>query len=154
MRRYLFALTALMVPCLSAGADAPAIGRLFSTPAERAGLDRLRQLGEQTLPPDDQPVTVIAPPEPAREQYTLDGFVRRSSGKSTIWINRVPRSEHEISQGILVRQQLSKPPAVSILLPSGQRLNLKPGQTFDNASGRVSEVYEAVPDAPEPEVPR
>jgi hypothetical protein len=146
MRATLFALSVLM-PCVCAGADAEPIGRLFSTPAERADLDRLRQHGEQNKPASDQAVTVIPaiPVEPVREQLTLDGFVRRSSGKGTTWINQIPQNEGKVSQNIRVRQQLSKPPAVSILLPSGKRLDLKVGQTFDHITGKIVEVYQTIP---------
>lgn len=132
------------------GEEVVPIGRLFSTPAERAKLDRLRQatkrgeaiklVSEQGLP--EIPAISV---EPVHEQFSLDGFVRRSSGKGTTWINQVPQNEGAASQNILVRQQLSKPPAVSILLPSGKRMNLKVGQTFDAVSGRVLEVYESAP---------
>lgn len=151
MRPTLFALMAFFLPCVCAAEAAP-IGRLFSTPAERTALDRLRQTGEQPIAVDDKPAAIVAPPEPVTEQITLDGFVRRSSGKGTTWINQIPRNEQEISQGIRVRQQLSKPPAVSIWLPSGKRIDLKAGQTFDGVSGKVSEVFDVVPEAAPPKI--
>jgi len=147
MRSIQLALIALFIPCLCAGADVEPVGRLFSTPAERASLDHLRLTGEQDIThPKDQTVTTVRQiPEPAREQITLDGFVRRSSGKSTAWINQLPQNENEISHGVTVRQKLSRPPSISILLAPDTRLNLKPGQTFDKATGKVSEVYEPAP---------
>ena len=132
------------------GAEVVPIGRLFSTPAERAKLDRLRQAtkrGEAIKLASEQapPEIPTMPVEPVHEQFSLDGFVRRSSGKGTTWINQVPQNEGAVARNILVRQQLSKPPAVSILLPSGKRMNLKVGQTFDAVSGRIREVYESAP---------
>lgn len=154
MRTIFLLLNLIFVSCICQAAEVAPIGRLFSTPAERANLDRLRQTAkrgepinlanklanEQTAP--EVPVIVE---ELVREQFSLDGFVRRSSGKGTTWINQIPQNEDAVSQNIRVRQQLSKPPAVSILLPSGKRLKLKVGQTFDAVTGRVLEVYEPAP---------
>lgn len=52
---------------------APSLGRLFLSPEQRTELDR------QLSP---------LPPEPAI--ITFDGIVRRSSGGTTIWLNRQP----------------------------------------------------------------
>jgi hypothetical protein len=134
----------LLLPSICLGTEVEPIGRLFSTAAERANLDRLRQ--QNKLLSDQATATEpVIPAEPAREQFTLDGFVRRSSGKGTTWINQIPQNEGAVSQNIRVRQQLSKPPAVSVLLPSGKRLALKVGQTFDAVSGKLIEVYEPIP---------
>ena len=147
MRLTLAAFIFFLLPCVCQGAEVAPIGRLFSTPAERAELDRLRQHGEPAKLANDQSTAAVpvTPAEPVREQFTLDGFVRRSSGKGTTWINQIPQNEGAVSQNIRVRQQLSKPPAVSILLPSGKRLALKVGQTFDATTGEIIEVLEPAP---------
>ena len=63
-------------------AEAQAIGRLFFTPKERATLDRVR-LGQ---PADAAELTPAQPKRPAE----INGFVKRSSGKDTIWIDGQP----------------------------------------------------------------
>ena len=150
MRSLFLILSFIFLTSTCVGTEVVPIGRLFSTPAQRANLDRLRQntkrgeaikLATEQIPPE----APVMPVEPVHELFSLDGFVRRSSGKGTTWINQVPQNEGAVSQNILVRQQLSKPPAVSILLPSGKRMNLKVGQTYDAVSGRVLEVYESAP---------
>lgn len=61
----------------AAGAEpAPALGRLFHTPEERAALERRRQ--------SDSLETGGA--------LRLDGIVVRSSGGSTVWINGQPQA--------------------------------------------------------------
>lgn len=150
MRSIFFILSFIFLTNTCMAAEVVPIGRLFSTPAQRANLDLLRQStkrGEAIKLASEQiaPEVPVVPEEPVHEQFSLDGFVRRSSGKGTTWINQVPQNEGAVSQNILVRQQLSKAPAVSILLPSGKRMNLKVGQTFDAVSGRVLEVYESAP---------
>lgn len=142
MARLIFLLTIAFLPghAVCAGAetlqgntgslrDAPAeshkIGRLFFSPDERAMLDRTRQKSSGS--------TVSA-----TEQITLNGIVRRSGGKSTAWINQMPQHENETSQGVVITP---KPSAV-LLLPSGKKVQLKAGQTFDTAKGKVREGYE------------
>lgn len=62
-----------------------ALGRLFFTPEQRAVLDVRRDLGFQ---PGNQDAT-------GEQQITVNGQVRRSSGRHTTWINGHPRSERE-----------------------------------------------------------
>ncbi|MEO7744001.1 MAG: hypothetical protein ABIR98_13775 [Usitatibacter sp.] len=72
---------ALVAALLAASAGAFAaedLGRLFHTPEERARLDKLRR-GE----PSETVGAVAAKPE-------VTGYVRRSDGRNTVWINGVP----------------------------------------------------------------
>jgi hypothetical protein len=120
------------------------LGRLFTTPAERARLDRLRaqnKLGETVDEAPSAP-TVTAPPQ---QQFTHNGFVKRSSGAQTTWINQIPSQEQKMPSNIKVKQQLNRQPTVSVLLPSGKRRELKVGQSFDVTSAKVREVYEVAP---------
>jgi hypothetical protein len=62
-------------------AQSDSLGRLFFTPRERASMNSFRN----GTPLEAQPV---APTVPNR----VDGFVERSNGKNTIWINGQPTS--------------------------------------------------------------
>ena len=105
------------------------IGRLFYSPDERAMLDQMRNSnGGKTASPT--------------EQFTLNGIVRRSSGRNTTWINQLPQRENEAPQGIAVQQGAASKPSAQLLLPSGKRINLKAGQTFDATKGKVHENYD------------
>lgn len=114
-------------------------GRFFFTPQERAALDAARQHS-------DLPEEVSAA---ASHTVTLEGFVKRSSGKTTTWINQIPQNENENPQGIAIAGKASAPQAVPLLLPSGKRVEIKAGQTYDTASGKVREGYEGAPLAEE-----
>jgi hypothetical protein len=129
-----------------AQAQEPSLGRLFSTPAERANLDRLRlqnKLGEVATETLTTPATEIPP-----QEFTHNGFVKRSNGMETTWINQQVNLSQKNSPNIKVRQQLSKAPTVTVLLPSGKRQELKVGQSFDATTGKIREVYEAAPPRP------
>jgi hypothetical protein len=147
MRCSLSLATLISVFAGSAQGEEP-LGRLFSSPHERAALDQARQKFDKNGPVIGTNGTngtngaPGAPIEPrAADQITLDGYVRHSSGKLTAWINQTPQHDQEISQGIAVLKAGGRQ-TVSMQLPSGRKLNLKPGQTFDAGRGKVSEIYE------------
>ena len=122
-------------------AGAEPVGRLFLSPAERMALDQLRLRGGAA-----EPVAVTRAEEaPVISQLiTLNGVVQRSSGKNTVWINHVPQHEFESRQGIAVVGHSVAPPTAFLQLPSGQRVHLKTGQTFNVENGDVHEAYQAV----------
>ncbi len=129
MARLIFLLIIAFLPGHAACAGEESLGRLFFSPDERAMLDRMRQKsGGATLS--------------ATEQITLNGIVRRSSGKTTAWINQVPQHENETPQGVTIQQSPTSKPSAILLLPSGKKVDLKAGQTFDAAKGKVREGYE------------
>ena len=75
-RALALAVLALAAPC----AGAVELGTLFTSPEERARLDRLRR-GE----PEAQAQATHRPSTPS-----LTGFVKRSDGRNTVWIDGVP----------------------------------------------------------------
>ena len=98
-------------------------GRLFFTPEERAALAARRAA---RVPDNPAAAPVVASPV-----TRVDGYVRRSEGPSTVWVNggRV----EEASPGSDAR--------VSVPLGQGAgRARLKPGQTLDRGTGEVRDV--------------
>lgn len=138
MARRTILLMIAFLPGHAVCADAEPLGRLFFSPDERAMLDRMRQKSSgNTLS--------------ATDQITLNGLVRRSSGKTTAWINQLPQHENETTQGVVVQQGQTAKPSAVLLLPSGKKINLKAGQTFDAGKGKVREGYEDATALPPPE---
>lgn len=141
--RYLCIL-ALVAAAAQAGAQALAeparIGRLFTTPAERAALDRLRDAGgrapapEQAQGPAGTEAQAPAPPPPPPEPIAVTGIVRRSDGTSVVWINGVPQTDQAVSRAE------GGTPAATVTLPSGQRATLKAGQAVDVTTGAVGDA--------------
>lgn len=70
----------LLLALASSAAGAAELGTLFHSPEERANLEKLRR-GEV--------VQETALATPARKPE-VTGFVRRSDGRNTVWINGVP----------------------------------------------------------------
>jgi len=100
------------------------LGRLFFTPEQRKTLDARRKA---RVP--DKPAAAIASPT-----VRLDGYVKRSGGKSTVWVNSEP-----VESPAHLPESSEAPVAVST--GDGARpARLKPGETLDRGNGDVSDV--------------
>ena len=117
--------TVLALLLATAPCKAQEVGRLFFTPEQRAALDARRK----ARVPDKPAAAVVASPT-----TRVDGFVKRSSGPSTVWVNGEPLPE---GSGDLPRIG----PRVSVPLgEAGRRANLRPGETLDRGTGEVRDV--------------
>lgn len=133
-RRYLAALPQgalllILAVCAMATQAAPVIGRLFTSPQERAALEAQRRSG--AAPATPAPASVDAA-EPAPQTVTMNGIVRRSAGQATVWINQQP---HQVAD------PANRQPAAGLTLraPGVAPVRLKPGQRYDRTSGVVGE---------------
>ena len=115
----------LLLACSGAHAQTAQIGRLFTTPEERHKLDIAR--GTVAAPPAPPVALAPAAPPPA-PPVTLNGTLRRSAGPSTVWLNQ--EAQHARVDGT----------RVTVTLPSGVRVRIKPGQTVDPNAGAVKDV--------------
>lgn len=101
------------------------VGRLFFTPEQRAALDARRR----ARVPDKPAAVVVASPT-----TRLDGFVKRSSGPSTVWVNGAP-----LTEGTGEAPRIG--PRVSISVgEGGRRATLRPGEVLDRGSGEVRDI--------------
>lgn len=122
-------------------------GRLFSSQAERKKLDILRQ---------NQKLIVVTPQknmpsEPAvnelPEPITLQGYVKRSDGSTTLWVNNKAVQENttqdNVEIGRLSKQKSSAKNAsdsLNVRVPvNGKSARLKPGQVYDPETNRIVE---------------
>lgn len=120
-------------------------GRLFTTPEERAMLDRLRAGNPAPKPRERERAsrdtsTVAGPGRPVR----IDGVVRRSRGPSTVWVDgEALPAGGTTAGGLRVRPASKAPGAVYLKAPDGGRaVRLKPGQRYDPSRGVVTEVFQ------------
>ncbi|HWU34486.1 MAG TPA: hypothetical protein VN023_04595 [Methylovorus sp.] len=126
--------------CVSASAAmADDLGRLFTTPAQRAQLDAQRQ--NLRALPEKMPVQEIgnamdgAPAAP----ISVQGYVRRSDGKpGTVWVNQQAIQEDKATGTAIVEEGKNR--RVEIKLPgTGQAVRLKAGQVYMPESNRIEE---------------
>ena len=122
MRRLLtvMALAVVSTPCMP-----QELGRLFFTPDERATLDARRK----ARVPDKPAAVVVASPT-----TKLDGYVKRSGGPSTVWVNGEPVPESG-GDGPRIGPRVSIPVG-----EAGRRAALKPGEVLDRGTGEVRDV--------------
>jgi len=104
------------------------LGRLFLTPEQREALDARRRA---RLP--DKPVAAAA----ASPTTRVDGYVQRSGGRSTVWVNGqsvtedAPDASARIARGA---------PGVSLRLgEDGRDVRTQVGQSIDTLTGDVKD---------------
>jgi hypothetical protein len=138
MRTLLIALAVLLSPFAAQAAEP--LGRLFFTPEQRAQLDTLRTR---------KVVAVQTKDEPPPEIVSYSGIVRRSDGKTTVWVNNQALSEADLREQPAIAGRISRDG--KILLGAGKgSMQLKVGQSAELLSGRVAESYTTLQAAPAP----
>ena len=128
-------------------------GRLFTKPSERTNLNVLRQSQQlKVVTPQDKPdpedgaeAESAALPNPV----TLQGYVKRSDGASTLWINKQAVQEDssvdDVKIGRLNQQGFSKKGAsvegVDVKIPAnGKKIHLKAGQMYEPETNQIIEL--------------
>jgi hypothetical protein len=118
-----------VLPCLlvlgllsSEACFAQELGRLFFTPEQRKALDARRKA---RVP--DKPAAAAAVVSPTMR---LDGYVKRSGARSTVWVNGESVDDRPPSGGSDARVPVT-------VGEGGGRVELKPGETLDRGNGEV-----------------
>lgn len=136
----------------SAESSAP-FGRLFSKPNERNNLNTLRQnqnlkvINTQEAPQPE----IILNPEPVElpDPITMQGYVKRSDGATTLWINNKAVQENstvdKVKIGKLNQRGFSSKGAstegVDVKIPAnGKHIRLKAGQMYAPENNKVYEM--------------
>jgi hypothetical protein len=121
---------ALVMLATCAPARGQELGRLFFTPDQRAALDARRKA---RLPDKPTAAAVAAP------VTRVDGYVKRSGGPPTVWVNGDPLTESAPEAPRIDASGASG--SVSITIgEGGGRTRLKPGEALDRGTGEVHDV--------------
>lgn len=146
----IFLLPVFLIGFISTPVQAAAeegFGRLFSIAAERKKLDILRQ---------NQKLIVVSPQKNTRLQpvavelpdpITLQGYVKRSDGSTTLWVNNKAVLENstqdDVEIGRLSKQKSSSKngsDSLNVRIPvTGKNIRLKPGQVYEPETNRIVE---------------
>ena len=116
---------------LAPAAEAQELGRLFFTPDQRSALDARRK----ARVPDKPAANVVAAPV-----TRVDGYVKRSGGPATVWINGEALTE---SAPEAPRIDTTRQPSGTVSISVGEggsRAQLRPGETLDRGNGEVRDV--------------
>ncbi len=123
-------------------------GRLFSSAAERKKLDILRK-NQKLIDATPQKNTLL---QPATDELpvpiTLQGYVKRSDGATTLWINNKTVQENSIQDdveiGRLNKQNGSiknSADSLNVRIPAtGKNVRLKAGQVYDPETNSIVEL--------------
>lgn len=118
------------------------VGRLFFTPEQRAAFDLHRNTG---VSPSIPVAGASASPLQGGE-ITLNGIVKRSDGRSTLWVNQVAQYENDAGLGGKTPRRHANLPNIQVFVPAlGKAVNLKVGQTLDTESREIRESYQPLP---------
>ena len=127
------------------------IGRLFFTPAERDAFERARKVLEsgpeleKIDPEPDAMITIIeAVPTESKPTITIDGYVRRSRGTATLWVNGENNYDGDLNASQVDPGTAHLRGGVVRLTPMDgeQAIYLKPGQSYDPNSVVTRDAYE------------
>jgi hypothetical protein len=150
-------LMVLLLPHLAQAEDR--LGRLFLTPAERSNLDYVRQTSK---PPDKTIKSEVSEesaepgevtPSAPVSAVTVQGYVKRSDGKGTVWVNRRPLRETSTQGEIGVGRVGGTDGRVRLKISGAEKeVALKAGQTYDPVSGAVVEHARDLPETVRPEM--
>jgi len=124
-------------------------GRLFFTPTERAQLDIARAQRKPATATAAAPEPVEAPP--TAQTVTYGGIVRRSDGKSMLWINNRLVEEKDALAGLSLKGRVKADGSVTLQVPqTGGSIDMKVGQSVELQTGRVGEARKPPPESKPP----
>ena len=128
-RRHLVAI-GLGCAFLAPPSSAEELGRLFFTPEQRAALDARRKA---RVPDKPAAAPVVASPT-----TRVDGYVKRSGGPSTVWLNSEPLTEQGADAP---RIRGGRDSRVDVPVgEDGARVPMKPGQVVNRETGEVRDA--------------
>lgn len=119
----LAALLAVLLLLPAAPASAEPLGKLFLTPERRAALERQRQFNIRESQPVIEGATI-----------TVSGVVKRSSGKSTTWVNGTPQDDTNAASGVRVEIDRSNPARTTVVADEESPADLKVGESINRAT--------------------
>ncbi|MGH8646266.1 MAG: hypothetical protein ACREX4_18120 [Gammaproteobacteria bacterium] len=152
-RGYLIAGSIVSLGLLSPGIRADDLGRLFTTPDERQMLEALRNQPRRAEgPPEPLEPEALAPEPPPVQSVRVDGFVTRSRGNNTVWINGTNSLTGDLgSQQVDVNVRGIRGQTVPVRVQNSPvGVGLKPGQTYSPEGARVVDLYQETNDAEAP----
>lgn len=101
---------ALLAMFVAAAASAETLGRLFFTREQRAALERQRQSGRGDLPVEEA------------ASVRLDGVIRDSSGRTTVWRNGQPADSAQPAMKVGETVDMESGTRSDVVMPGAVRI--------------------------------
>ena len=127
--------------------SAQSLQRIFSTPAVRAELDRLRLQIESGVvledPVEEPGIEIPVFTEDVQEiVYELGGSMRKSDGSYTVWINDVAYDQGSLPSNMELLSPFSQGRLRIHDVNSDANFYVKPGQVLNLTTGQLYESYQ------------
>lgn len=124
------------------------LGRLFSSPVERKKLDMLRKQQKSAVAQPLQQSLAKPAYETLSEPISLQGYVKRSDGVTTLWVNHKSIQENHTEAHIEIgslqpasRNAADTADRLQVRIPASEKMiYLMPGQHYDPETGRIIET--------------
>ena len=93
------------------------------------------------------PTSLSAEPEEIKPAITINGYVRRGNGRTTIWINEENSYDGNLSASHIESESAHMHGKRVHVTPVGDdtRIRLKAGQSYDPNVARITDAYETPP---------
>lgn len=128
--------------------SAQSLQRIFSTPAMRVELDRLRFQEASGVvieaPVEEEPFIDISIFTGEEEDivYALGGSMRKADGSYTVWLNKVAYDQGNLPENMELLSPYSKGQLRIRDSRSGANYDVKPGQVLNLTTGQLYESYQ------------
>ncbi len=119
IRLILLSMLLLPLPVTAQQFNEAELGTLFTTPATRDRLDNVRQR---------QPQQAQAVTNTRASKVTVNGIVRGSDGRSTVWVNG-KKANRAASNGVRVPSRQQRSDKVSVMV-NGNLVRIRPGESW------------------------
>jgi hypothetical protein len=139
MKRLMTAIVIVLLTPLAVAAQP--LGRFFFTQEERAELDAARvKKKEPPAAASKAPPAVAPAARPMSQVVTYGGIVRRSDGRSMLWLNDRLADEHDALARLNLSGGVRDDGSVSLHAhDDGRAIEVKVGQTVQVRTGKVVE---------------
>lgn len=135
--------------------SAQTVQRLFSTPAQRAQLDRIRSRRDEPVVENSGiQLPIIDIPFFEEEEvidivYAHGGTVQSANGTLTVWLNGKPLAAEDLPANIELLSPFNQGQLRIRNEATGDTFDLKPGQVLNLTRGELLESYQVPPEPPE-----
>ena len=130
----LSAAISMLVPTVAVAESTGAeqLDRLFTDSRQREKLDAVRR---GTYKEDTEKNTAVS-------NVRVDGLMMRSNGKNVIWVNGQSTLDNRTVSGVKTYPQSANASTYKVPVKvEDKRINIKPGQTWSESTGKVKDNY-------------
>lgn len=135
-------------PALLPAAGGADFDRFFTAKKTRMQLDQAREQ-YKFISPRGNNASIEESQQLVLPDVKVDGMIIRRDGSTQVWVNSaVSANSGDLGNKVERSARRTKDGRVRLTLPSGEIVNLKPGQVYSMETERVREAYEEIHEEP------